>query len=378
MPRDYYEILGVERNANKNDLKKAFRGLARRYHPDVSDDPDAEAKFKEINEAYAVLSDDQKRSRYDQYGHAGVTGQGGFGGAGVGFAGFEEIFEEFFSSFGGRGRRTRGPKPGGDRRVSATISFEEAVFGAEREISFSRLEPCDTCEGTGAEPGTEPTTCEHCHGSGEMRQVQQTFLGSMVRATTCPHCGGKGKVIKSRCDTCDGSGRLRQSVTLNVGIPAGVREGMQIQVRGEGDAGDLGAPPGNLYVVVNVKEHEFFVRHDNDILLEIPINVVQATLGDKIIIPTVDGDVELTIPSGTQSGKIFRLRGRGFPRLRSDASNSGRGDQLVHVRVQIPTKLDDEQREAFEKLAEVMGSDVQPQPNGKGFVDRVMNFFAGE
>lgn len=379
MPRDYYEILGVPRNASKDQVKKAFRGLARRYHPDVSEDPDAESKFKEINEAYAVLSDDEKRSRYDRFGHAGVTGQGGFGGAGVGFAGFEEIFEEFFSSFGGRGRsRNRGPRPGGDRRVSTTVSFEEAVFGTEREVSFSRLEACDTCEGTGAEPGTEPITCEHCQGTGEVRQVQQTFLGSMVRATTCPHCGGQGRVIKSRCKTCDGSGRLRQTATLNVKIPPGVREGLQIQVRGEGDAGDLGAPAGNLYVVVNVEEHEFFVRHDNDILLEIPINVVQATLGDKIIIPTVDGDVELTIPSGTQSGKIFRLRGRGFPRLRSDGSNSGRGDQLVHVRVDIPTKLSPEQREAFEKLAEVLGSEVQPQPNGKGFVDRVMNFFAGE
>lgn len=380
MARDYYEVLGVSRNATKDEIKKSFRQLARQYHPDVSEHPDAETKFKEINEAYEILSDDDKRARYDRFGHAGVSGMGGFSSTGAGFPGFEEIFEEFFSSFGGRSTsRRRGPKPGSDRRVNVTISFEEAVFGTEREIRFDRLETCETCEGTGAQPGTSPVTCPQCSGTGEVRQVQQTFLGSMVRVTPCPRCGGKGTIVESRCKSCDGSGRLRKNTTLSVKIPPGVRDGLQIQVRGEGDAGEAGAPSGNLYVVVGVQEHEFFIRRDNDILLEIPINVVQATLGDKIIVPTVDGDVELSIPSGTQSGKIFRLRGRGFPRLRSDGSNSGRGDQLVHVRVEIPTKLNPEQRAAFEHLGEVMGSEVQPQPNNsKGFMSRVMDFFAGE
>jgi molecular chaperone DnaJ len=211
-----------------------------------------------------------------------------------------------------------------------------------------------------------------------VRQVQQTFLGSMVRVATCPNCGGKGTVVEKRCHNCDGSGRLRIRAVLNVKIPPGVREGLQIQVRGEGDTGETGAPQGNLYVVVNVQEHDVFVRRDNDILIEQTVNVAQATLGDKVIVATVDGDVELTIPAGTQTGKVFRLRGRGFPRLRSDGSNSGRGDQLVHINVQVPMHLTDEQRELFEKLAESMGSEVQPQPNGRGFVGRVMDFFAGD
>lgn len=377
MPRDYYEVLGVGRSADKSEIKKAFRGLARQYHPDVSQEPDAETKFKEINEAYEVLNDDEKRARYDRFGHAGVGGAAG----GAGFAGFEEIFEEFFNNFGGSARaagRRRGPRPGSDRRVNVTVTFEEAVFGVERDITFDRLEMCETCDGIGAEPGTSPVSCPHCNGTGEVRQVQQTFLGSMVRVTPCPHCGGKGTIIERRCKGCDGSGRIRKTPTLNVKIPPGVRDGLQIQVRGEGDAGETGAPAGNLYVVVSVEEHEYFVRRENDILLEIPINVVQATLGDKIIVPTVDGDVELTIPAGTQNGRIFRLRGRGYPRLRSDGSNSGRGDQLVHVQVVIPTKLTNDQRELFEQLGQKMGSEVQPQPNGRGFVSRVMDFFAGE
>ena len=272
-----------------------------------------------------------------------------------------------------------GPKPGADRRINVTISFEEAAFGVEKEITYPRLEVCDTCDGDGAEEGTSSSTCPQCNGAGEIRQVQQTFLGSMVRVAPCPQCGGKGTIIEHRCKTCDGSGRIRKNTTKNIKIPAGVRDGLQVQIRGEGDAGERGAPHGNLYVVVAVREHEFFVRHDNDVLLEIPINVVQATLGDKIIIPTLDGDVELSIPAGTQNGKIFRLRGRGFPRLRSDGSSSGRGDQLVHIRVEIPTKLDDSQRELFEQLAEVMGANVQPQPeDSKGFMGRVMDFFAGE
>jgi molecular chaperone DnaJ len=384
MARDYYEVLGVPKNASKDDIKKSFRTLARKYHPDVSKEADAEARFKEINEAYEVLSDDEKRARYDRFGHAGVSGAGGFNG--TGFSGFEEIFEEFFNSFGGArqagGTRRRGPRPGADRRVDVTISFEEAVFGAEQDIEFDRLEMCETCDGSGAEPGTSPVTCPQCSGTGEVRQVQQTFLGSMVRVAPCPRCGGIGTVVEHRCKTCDGSGRLRKRTVLSVKIPAGVREGLQIQVRAEGDAGERGAPNGNLFVVVHVKEHEFFERNDNDILLDLTINVAQAVLGDKVSVPTVDGNVELVIPAGTQSGKIFRLRGKGFPRLRSDGTNSGRGDQLVHVSVEIPSKLSAEQRELFEKLSKTFGKDVQPQinanGNGRSFGERLRDFFAGE
>jgi len=237
---------------------------------------------------------------------------------------------------------------------------------------------CETCAGTGAAPGTTPVRCSQCSGTGEVRQVQQTFLGPMVQVTTCPRCGGRGETIASPCTACRGGGRVRNKAVLTVQIPAGVREGLQIQIRGEGDTGETGALKGNLYVVVHVQEHEFFKRKDNDIILEIVINVAQAALGDRIVIPTVDGDVELVIPAGTQTGRVFRLRGKGVPRLRSDGSNSGRGDQLVYVQVEIPTKLTDEQRRLFEQLAATLGSEVSPQRNGKGFFDRVMDFFAGE
>jgi molecular chaperone DnaJ len=378
MAQDYYETLGISRSAGKDDIKRAFRKLAREYHPDVSQHPDAEARFKEINEAYEVLSDDDKRARYDRFGHAGVQGNGaGFSG----FGGFDEIFEEFFTNFGGAraGTRSRGPRPGSDRRVDVTISFEASVFGTETEIELDRIEACDVCEGNGAEPGTSNITCPQCSGSGEVRQVQQTFLGSMVRVTVCPRCSGSGRIPETPCHNCRGEGRVRNRASLNVEIPAGVREGLQVQVRGEGDAGEPGAPRGNLYVVIHVDEHEFFKRRNNDIILDININVAQAALGDKIEIPTIDGQVELTIPAGTQTGRVFRLRGKGVPRLRTDGSNAGRGDQLVYVQVTVPTQLNDEQRKLFEQLAKSLGKEVQPQnTNGRGFFDRVMDFFAGE
>ena len=379
MAKDYYEVLSVSRTATKAEIKQAFRRLAREYHPDVSKHEDAETRFKEINEAYEVLSDDEKRARYDRFGHAGVGGNG-FGGTGAsGFGGFEEIFEEFFNGFGGRGAsRRRGPRPGDDRRVNTTITFEESIFGIEKEVEFDRLEVCDTCQGSGAEPGTTPTRCPQCQGAGEIRQVQQTFLGAVVRAAACPRCNGRGEVVNSPCHTCRGEARMRKPTVLSVQIPPGVREGLQIQLRNEGDAGEKGAPGGSLYVVVHVQEHEFYKRRDNDILLDMSINVAQAALGDKIVVPTVDGDVELLIPPATQTGKIFRLRGKGVPRLRSDGTNSGRGDELVYITVSIPASLTDDQRELFERLAETLGSEVHPQRNGRGFFDRVMDFFAGE
>ena len=379
MPRDYYEVLGVARGADTQEIKTAFRRLARQYHPDVSQEAGAEERFKEINEAYEVLADDEKRARYDRFGHAGVNGGGGGHGPGMGGFGFEDIFDIFNSAFGDTpGGRRRAPNSGRDRRVDVTIDFVEAVFGVEKEIEFARLERCDVCDGSGASEGSRPSTCRTCDGSGELRQVQQTFLGSMVRVNACPNCGGKGTVISKPCRNCDGSGRKRKKTALNVKIPAGVSEGIQIQVRGDGDAGEHGAPPGNLFVVVHVKDHEFFKRKENDIILDISINVAQATLGDRITVDTVDGPVELNLPPGTQTGKVFRLRGKGIPRLRSDGTNSGRGDQLVYVQVETPTQLTEHQRELFEQLAETFGREISPQTAGRGFFDKVMDFLGGE
>jgi molecular chaperone DnaJ len=382
MATDYYDVLGVTRTASKDEIKSAYRKLAREWHPDINKSSQAEERFKEINQAYEVLSDEDKRARYDRFGAAGVSGPtgGSYPGTG-GFGGFEDIFDEFFSSFGGvrsSAARRRGPKAGSDRRVDVTITFEEAIFGAEKEVEFDRLAECDTCAGSGAAPGTQPVRCSQCNGSGEVRQVQQTFLGPMVQVGTCPRCGGKGETVATPCPACRGAGRQRKHVTLGVQIPPGVREGLQIQVRSEGDAGEASAPAGNLYVVVHVQEHEFFRRKDNDIILDVSINVAQAALGDKIVIPTVEGDVELQVPAGTQTGKVFRLRGKGVPRLRSDGSTAGRGDQLVYIQVDVPTRLSEEQRALFEQLAQSLGSDVQPQKANKGFFDRMMDFIAGE
>lgn len=379
MPKDYYEVLGVARSADTSEIKTAFRRLARQYHPDVSQEAGAEERFKEINEAYEVLSDGEKRARYDRFGHAGVNGGGGGYGPGMGGFGFEDIFDIFNSAFGDSpGGRRRTPSSGRDRRVDVTIDFVEAVFGVEKEIEFSRLERCDVCGGSGASEGSRPITCRTCDGNGEVRQVQQTFLGSMVRVNTCPNCGGKGTVIPKPCRNCDGSGRRLKKAALNVKIPPGVSEGIQIQVRGDGDAGEHGAPPGNLFVVARVKDHEFFKRKENDIILDISVNVAQATLGDRISVDTVDGPVELSLPPGTQTGKVFRLRGKGIPRLRRDGTNSGRGDQLVYVQVETPTRLTEHQRELFEQLAETFGNEISPQGAGRGFFDKVMDFLGGE
>jgi len=380
MARDYYEVLGVNRDATPDEVKKAFRRLARQYHPDVSQEQDAETKFKEINEAYEVLSDSEKRARYNQFGHAGVNGQGGFGGAGGAGFGFEDIFETFFNNMGrtgGAGGR-RGPARGDDLRVDVTIDFLEAAMGLEKEIEFNRLEICDVCDGSGAKEGSQPMTCPDCSGSGEVRQVRQTFIGNVVRVAPCPRCGGKGSIVSDPCRNCDGSGCRRKSTVLSVKIPAGVHDGLRIQLRGEGSAGEVGAPSGDLYVLVHVRDHEYFKRRDSDVILDVNINVAQATLGDKVRVPTIDGDVDLTIPPGTQTGKVFRLRGKGVPRLRNDGSSAGRGDQLVYVQVAIPTKLSDEQRELFEQLGNTFGHEIQPQSNGRGFFDRVMDFIQGD
>jgi molecular chaperone DnaJ len=379
--RDYYEVLGVPRGASSRDIKKAFRQLAQKYHPDVSQEPDAEDRFKEINMAYEVLKDDEKRARYDRFGHAGVNGDSGFSGfSGMGgMGGLDDIFEEFFTGFTG-GRRSgarRGPRRGRDLSYELTIAFEEAVSGIDKEIEVTRLEVCDECNGDGAAPGTTPTRCPECSGTGEVRTVRQTFLGSMINVSACPRCQGRGEVITTPCDKCNGSGKMRITRSLEVNVPAGVDEGMKIRISGEGEPGELGGPPGNLYVIINVKPHEYFKRRGDDILLDITINVAQAALGDTITIPTVDGDTEFEIKPGTQTGESFRLRNKGFPRLRRDGSSAGRGDQWIITQVTIPKQLSERQRKLFEDLAETLDTNIIP-PQNRGFFDRVLDFLSGE
>jgi molecular chaperone DnaJ len=369
--RDYYEILNINRNASAEEIKNSFRNLARKYHPDVSKEPDAEEKFKEINEAYAILSDTDKRAAYDRYGHAGVNSMGGM--PDFTTIDFSDIFEEFFG-FGGMGggsRRKNAPRRGADLSYAVTLEFEEAVFGVDKDIEITRDETCSTCRGTGAEAGTSPVTCSNCGGRGEVRQVRQTFLGSMVQVAACPTCQGKGTVIQSPCKVCRGSGLERKTTKKLVHIPAGVDNGTQIRLAGEGQPGLNGGPVGNLYLEIRVKPHKFFRRNQEDIQIDLNINIAQATLGAEIEVPTVDGKEKLVIPPGTQPGKIFKLRGHGVPHLRS----SGRGDQLVIVGVEIPTQVSQDQRELFEKLAETLGTEVLPQE--KGFFDRLKEVLSG-
>jgi molecular chaperone DnaJ len=362
--RDYYDILGVGRNASDDEIKAAFRKLARQYHPDVNKEHDAEEKFKEINEAYGVLSDQEKRARYDRFGKAGLGGMGS-GGFHDYTADFNDIFEDLFSGFGfTTGRRSRrSPRRGRDLQMQVSLTFEEAVFGVEKEIEFSRDGVCSRCNGNGAEPGTMPVKCGTCGGQGEVRQVRQTFLGQMVQTAPCPTCNGRGETIASLCAICRGTGLERKKVKKKVSIPAGVDHGTQIRLAGEGAPGDFGGPNGSLFLVLDVHPHRFFKRRDNDILLNLDINVAQAVLGAEIDVPTLDGSEKLKIPAGTQPGKIFTMKGKGVPYLR----RKDRGNQLVIVNVAIPNKLTKEQRELFEKLAESLGTTVKPQE--KGFLD---------
>ena len=370
--RDYYEVLGVPRNASEDDLKSAFRNLAREYHPDVSDDPQAEDKFKEINEAYAVLTDIDKRGAYDRYGHAGVNTQGMPDFTNIDLSDIlEGIFG--FGGFGGMGgRRVRNaPQRGADLSNRIKLSFEEAAFGVEKEVQITRDEKCHTCSGSGAKPGTSPKTCPNCNGQGEVRQVHQTLLGSMVQVVTCPRCNGRGEVIETPCPTCNGRGLERKSVNKKVSIPAGVSSGVQIRLAGEGQPGRNGGPNGNFYLEIEVEKHSFFRRKGDDILLDLDINIAQAVLGDQIHIPTLNGDVELRIPPGTQPGKVFRLRDRGIPHLRG----SGTGDELVTVSIQIPTRLTADQHELFEQLAGTMDPDIKIQE--QSFFDKLRDVFGG-
>ncbi len=374
--RDYYEVLGVPKGAGADDIKKAYRKLARQYHPDVNKSGDAEAKFKELNEAYEVLSDDNKRAAYDRFGHAAVdgsgpSGPGGFTGDFTGFGGLGDIFEEFFGFGGQRGATARrAPRRGADLRYDMTITFEEAAFGLERDIEVARYDICSRCNGKGAEPGTSPTRCSTCNGTGEVRRVQQSILGSFVNVTTCPTCRGEGETISIPCSQCRGNKKVRVTRRLTVKVPPGVDTGTQIRLANEGELGEFGGPPGNLYVVLNVRPHPFFRRREDDIVMEVQVNVAQAALGDEIVVPTLDGDEKISLPGGTQTGRVITIKGKGIPHLR----RQGRGDQLVVVQVAVPTNLTSEQRKLFGELAKTLGKEVIPQSE-KGFIDKLKDLF---
>jgi len=364
--RDYYEVLGLEREASADDIRRAYRRLAKQFHPDINKDEGAEEKFKEINEAYAVLSDEERRAAYNRFGHAGLEGMP------MDFDfGLNDIFEEFFGFGRGRRQGRRSPRRGADLRYDLRLEFEEAVFGVEQEIEISRKETCSVCSGSGAEPGTSPVRCETCNGSGEVRQVRQTFLGSMVNVSTCPTCGGRGETINTPCHQCNGQGLERLTVKRTIPVPAGVDDGTQIRLAGEGEPGINGGPRGDLYIVIHVKPHRYFRRRKDDILLDLGINVAQAALGANVTIPTLDGEEQLEIPPGTQSGRVLTLKHRGVPRLR----RNGRGDQMVIISVEIPRSLSEEQRNLFEKLAETMGTEVLLQE--RSFVDRLKDLLGG-
>jgi molecular chaperone DnaJ len=359
MARDYYDILGISRNADQDEIKRAYRRLARKYHPDVNKEPGAEDTFKEINRAYEVLSEPEIRARYDRFGEAGVGGAAAGGYQDFGdMGGFADIFESFFSGFSGgmgQGGRRRGPTRGDDLRLDLKLDFKEAVFGGEKEIKISHQETCGTCSGSGAKPGTRPTTCGTCGGSGQVRRATRTPFGSFTQVSACPTCGGTGEVIEDRCEVCGGSGQTQETKKLKITVPAGVDNGTRLRVSSEGDAGLRGGPAGDLYVYLFVAEDATFKRDGINILSELKISYLQAILGCKLSVETVDGPVELDVPAGTQPGTVLTLENRGVPKLGNPVS---RGDHLITVRVDIPTRLKPEERELVEKLAEIRGEQV--------------------
>ena len=366
---EYYDRLGLSKDASQDEIKRAYRKLSKKYHPDINKEPGAEEKYKEILEAYETLSDAQKRAAYDQYGPDGANGfggQGSFGGfdGGAGFGGFEDIFSSFFG--GGATRNPNAPRQGDDLQYRVNLSFEEAVFGAEKEIHYNREVTCKTCSGSGAKPGTSPVTCGRCHGHGVINVDTQTPLGMMRRQVTCDVCHGTGQEIKDPCQTCRGTGREKQSHTVSVKIPAGVETGQQIRLAGQGEAGFNGGPYGDLFVVINVNPSDKFTRDGSTIYYTLNISFVQAALGDTVEVPTVHGNVEMVIPAGTQTGKTFRLKGKGAPRLRGGSQ----GDQHVTVKIVTPTKLNDAQKEALLAFAKASG-DEKVAPQKKGFFNKV-------
>ena len=360
MAIDYYETLGLDRNASDTDIKKAYRRLAQRWHPDVSQEPEAAVKFKEINEAYQVLSDPERRQRYDLFGTVGTEGAPG------GFGGFADIFDAFFgAAAAGAGRRGR-PAAGSDLRYDLRITFEEAILGTMKEIEFPVLARCETCGGNGAKPGTQPMTCPQCNGRGEVRGVRQTMLGQMINVTTCPRCRGDGKIVETPCDTCHGEGRVERRRTLHVTIPPGIDEGHQIRLSNEGEAGPRGGPAGSLYVAVHVAPHPTLKREGTELIFETAVGIAQAALGTTILVPTVEGEESVEVKAGTQPGTEIRLRGRGVPYLRRAGQ---RGDLHVLVDVEVPQRLSRTQREALEAYAEASDEIVTEQV---GLFDKVM------
>ena len=376
--RDYYEVLGVSKGASDDEIKKAYRKLAKKYHPDVNPgDQAAEAKFKEVNEAYSILSDKEKRARYDQFGHAGVDPNYGAGGPGGGF-GFDmgdidlgDIFGSFFGGgFGGFGgsssARRNGPQKGESLRANLTITFEEAAFGCEKEINLNRSEECEACHGSGCEPGTTAETCPDCRGTGVVRVQQRTGGFAFSSTAACTRCRGTGKIIHSPCKSCGGSGSVKKSKRITVTIPAGIDDGQAVSLRGQGNAGKNGGPAGDLIVGVRVKPSNQFRRDGTTVLYEQPVTFFQAAMGAELEIPTIDGKVKYTLPAGTQTGTTFRLRGKGIPELRG----RGRGDQYVTIRVQVPTSMNAEQKEALRAFAQAMGENVPEESGLKGFFDK--------
>lgn len=370
--RDYYEVLGVSKGASDDELKKAYRKVAKKYHPDLHpNDKEAEEKFKEVNEAYGVLSDAEKRSRYDQFGHAGVDPNFGAGGGGAGFGGFDfgdifgDIFGGGFGGFGGGGRRN-GPVRGRDVRQVVDITFEEAAFGTKKKLSITKQEKCSACGGSGAKAGTSPVTCTRCGGSGQVKTQVRTPLGYMTNIGTCPECNGNGKIIKDPCKECRGTGKVRKNSVIEVDIPAGIDNGQTIQISGKGEPGERGGMTGDLLVTVRVKPHPLFVREGYNIFIDMPITFVQAALGATVKVPTLDGAVEYDIPEGTQSETTFKLRGKGVPYIRSKA----RGDQYVKVRVEVPSNLSQKQKELLREFEE-----DKNYKQKKSFMDKAKDFF---
>ncbi len=371
--RDYYEVLGVGRSASDDEIKKAYRKLALQYHPDRNKAPEATERFKEATEAYQVLSDAEKRSAYDRYGHAAFDRSAGS----VDFSNFvglsiEDLFESFFGAPGARGARQRVQR-GQDLRYDIQLTLEEAVFGTTREISLQKNVTCTRCEGNGMEPGSQPVKCPKCEGSGEIRRVQQSIFGQFVNVTLCDRCGGEGQIVSDPCHECQGRGTVRSKATIAIEVPQGADDGLQIRLNGQGEPAPRGGVPGHLYVVLHVQPHRFFKRQGNDLLLEVPVNVAQATLGDEFRVPTLDGkELTVKIPAGTQSGRIVRIRGEGVPYLREH----GRGDLQVHIKVRIPTELSEEQKKLFKQLSTTFGTDNAPSEN-KSFFDKVKDVFSG-
>ena len=369
--RDYYDVLGVDQNASAAEIKKAFRKLAMQSHPDRNKDQGAEERFKEINEAYEVLSDPDKRAAYDRFGHAGIEGFGGRGFEGFGFGGFGDIFEAFFG--GARTTRRAGPQRGEDLHYSLTISFEESIFGCEKEVEIVRTEVCSVCHGARSKPGSQPERCPACNGTGQVRQAQRSIFGQFINVTTCSQCRGEGKIITNPCPHCKGQGKERKARKVAIKVPAGVDDSIQIRLSGEGDVGRNGGSPGNLYVTLSVRKHKFFKRDGDHILYELPINFAQAALGAEVGIPTLDDDgFTLKIPAGCQNGRIFRLKEKGVPHLRGH----GRGDQLVRVHVVTPQSLDDKQKKLFEELKKSLEEATLPHED-KSLFDKIKDTFGG-